>query len=776
VKRALHAAIAIGVLVLALAAGKVSWERTRAELAALATCDALMQGDVARALAESESQVGADPTGRAVATCRCRALRAAGRDAECASLLASLLADPAASDWIPAPDLAAFAVASRRAAGQTREAAELARRAGAEHPHDPALFAEELTARASVEDEAQVVRELAARIPPGGEAAARMRVALAQRLLRAGDAAGAIEALGDEPPEDAGAQQGPWFDARAVAASFTSDLAAVQQTFAAWQAAGGDPVELRARYALTLSVAGLADPKRTSGDLLRISLDETRGRASDSLRRALATRLVLTLANEKRIDAALAVYDAESALLAGSELSREEIVRAARIEALGQAGASSRRGTLAFEIAGAQPGDVLWLSPEPDAEPDAPYEALRVPASGRLEAQRAEGAAPQRWVLRDARGALRGSGTVSPVAGARTRVAVAPHPPRAADAPLVRTRAPGDGRRRVALVLLDCADWRIASYLRARGELPVFDALLRDGHRAVLDSDPPLTAAALASIVTPERESGVSLVGLVHQLGGELAGLESVGRNPFEALAWVLPESADLFATLGAGELRAANLLLAHGGIHAGRHGEVVGPHGAAHTFEVGRTARDLEGEERSRFPELAALPRARDAHLLHASAAELDAAVRIAREGEIDFLALRVEPLDILTHAHFDDAVADGQDDGRGLLFSVYRYIDWRLGAVDAALDRDDVLVVMSDHGIRTAMEHSREAIFVAAGEGVPAGRAPGRPALRGVARAAADLLGVSTRWPDTGVAPFAAGERALASRVRPSDSRGRP
>jgi hypothetical protein len=776
VKRALHVAVAAVVLILALAAGHVSYQRTRAELAALATCEALTQGDVAAALARSEGEVGADATGRAVATCRCRALQAVGRGEECATLLSSLLDDPAAADWMPPADLAAFYVASQRAAGRTRQAADFARRAGAAHPHDPALFSEELTARASVEDEAAVMRELAQRIPARGEDAARMRVALAQRALRAGDGAAAVAALGDAPPEGAGAQQGPWFDSRAIAAASTGDLAAVQRSFAAWRAAGGDPVELRARYALTLSISGLRDAQRAPLDLLRASLEETRGRGSDGLRRALATRLVLTLAGAKQIDAALAVYDAEAALLAGSELSRDEIVRAARIEALDGAGATARRGALAFEIADARPGDVLWLSPEPDAEPDAAYEALPVPRGGKLEALRAEGIAPQRWVLRDASGALRGSGTVSPVAGARTRVAVAPNAPREASAPLVRMRAPGDGRRRVALVLLDCGDWRIASYLRARGDLRVFDALLRDGHRAVLDSDPPLTAAALASIVTPERESAVSLVGLVHQLGGELAGLESIGTNPFEALAWVLPESADLFATLGAGELRAANLLLAHGGIHAGRHGGVVGPHGYAQTVEVGRTARDLEGEERTRFPELTALANERDLHLVHASAAELDVALRIAKEGEIDFLALRVEPLDILTHAHFDEAVRDGQDDGRGLLFSVYRYIDWRLGAIDAALDADDVLVVMSDHGIRTAMQHAREAIFVAAGGGVPAGRAPGRPALRGVSRAAADLLGVATRWPDTGVAPFASAERALASRTRASDLPARP
>ena len=53
--------------------------------------------------------------------------------------------------------------------------------------------------------------------------------------------------------------------------------------------------------------------------------------------------------------------------------------------------------------------------------------------------------------------------------------------------------------------------------------------------------------------------------------------------------------------------------------------------------------------------------------------------------------------------------------------------------------------------------MEHSSQAIFVAVGAGVPAGRAPGEPDLRGVSRVLADLLGVPTEWPDLGVAPFA-------------------
>jgi len=775
VRPALRAAAAGAALCAALGAGLVSWRSTRGELAALETCNALARGDVKGALARSEGEIHSDATGRAVATCRCRALAASGRADECTALLARLLADPAGSDWIPEPDLAAHWIAARRADGHTREAADFARRAGAAHPEDATLFELELALRSSVEDEADVESELAARIPARGEAAARMRVALAQRHLRAGDGRGALAVLGPAPPEGAGAALGPWFDSRAIACAFADDLEGVRRAFADWSRAGGDEIELRARYALALSISGLADPAHDPISLLRASLGETKGRASDGLRQALAVRLVLTLANAKRLPEALALFDAERALLATSQLSRDELVRAARLEALGAASPAQRRGTLAFRVAGAEPGDRLWLSPDPDAMADADYEALPLGWDGLVVAARDEGNSPQRYVLRDAQGRLRTSGTVSPVAGTRVETRIEARPPQPLAKPLARTRAAADGRRRVALVLLDCGDWRIAEYLRARGDLPLFDALLRDGHRAVLDSDPPMTAAALESLVSPEREGGVSLVGLVHRVGVELAGLESVGVNPFEALSWVLPESPDLFGTLAAGGHSAANLLLAHGGIRAGRHGDVYGPGGARSRLEVGRAERDLDDAERSRFPELAALASERDAHLVRAIAAELDVALRLVTEKELDFFALRVEPLDILTHAHFAEAVADGQDDGRSLLFSVYRYIDARLAPIDAALDADDVLIVMSDHGIRTAMEHSRDALFVAAGGGVPAGRAPGRPSLRGVARAAADLLGVATHWPDTGVASFAS-RRALAAAEATSETSARP
>jgi hypothetical protein len=219
-----------------------------------------------------------------------------------------------------------------------------------------------------------------------------------------------------------------------------------------------------------------------------------------------------------------------------------------------------------------------------------------------------------------------------------------------------------------------------------------------------------------------------------------------------------------------------ANLLLAHGSIRAGRHGEITGPFGSHRRMPIAQSARDLRADERERWPALAAAPAGRDALHVRTIAAEFDTATEIVEGREVDFLALRIEPLDILTHGHFAETTRDGQDDGANLLYSVYRYIDARIREVHDALDEDDVLIVMSDHGIRTAMEHSSHAIFVAVGAGVPTGRASGNPALRGVAAVLGDLFGVATPWPDTGVAPWASALPRDAAVVAADDAKRDP
>jgi len=755
-------AIAAAALGVAASAGIVSTHRARDQLSAIGACEAIRVGDFAEALALSEGRTGTSDTGRRTAECRCMALFATGAGPECVELLEGLLDDPGLGDWAPQPALSVHLIQTWRDAARTRDAAQLAQRAGRIYPDDADVFHLELETRASVEDEEAVLRELEARVAPHGDSAARMRVSLAQRHLRRSDPAAALSVLGEHPPDGALDARGLWFDTLGVTHAMQNDLTGTRRSYDAWERVGGDPVEVGARYALALSIAGLAEPGREPVDLLLDALgagDEL----DPKLHEALVIRLILTLVNAGRVDEAMAAHDHHGSRFALEGLRRSELERASRHRALERVPREERRGELRFRIEDPPKGSALWLSPEPDAPVDQGYERIAVPPEGRIVATRTAGVAPQRYVLRTADDRVLASGTMSPLPGEAIDVVV--HARDAASVetlPAVVSRAPADGRTRVVLLLLDCGDWRIVQYLRARRELPVLDGLIADGYRAVLDSDPPLTAAALEALVWPQRRGGSSVVGVVHRFGVELAGLASIGSNPFSALSWLLPESEDVFSVLGSGRHSVANLLLAHGSIRAGRHGEVTGPGGRKRRVPLGSAARDLDALERERWPELAQPGSERDAFYVRTIAAELDAATELARGGEIDFVAVRVEPLDILTHAHFAQSVVDGQDDGHGLLFSTYRYIDARIAGVRDALDGDDVLIVMSDHGIRTAMEHSRSSLFVASGPRVPQGRAPGWPALRGVSRALADLLGVATSWPDTGVLPAA---RAIAS-----------
>jgi hypothetical protein len=735
--------------------GVISIRHADRNIAILDACGAIESGDWTTTLKRTENLPLEENFSRDAAECRCVALVATSRGDECDALMDVLLADPASENWSPNPNLAVHLIQTRRSAGRIEDAADLARRAARQFPSNGDLFFLELSTRSNIEDESRVLRELESRIDPKAPEATRMRASLATRHLIRGDAPRALTVLGSGPPTGDRNAVERWYDTRGMAFANSSDLPAVKRNYAEWAAIGGDPRELRARYALTLSIAGLGDPDANIIDLLRDAITNTNGMIDDRLLEALVTRLILTLVDADAQDEALATYDRFAQRFAFAGLTREELERSAVHHALQDASSGRPQGTIRFSLPNRNPANALLISPPPGAPVDANYQRVDSNGAFEVEVRRPIDVAPLRWVYQDGTGSALASGTVNLRAGDVVSVDVSPGSAANAVQPTLHRKA-ADGHRRVLMVMLDCGDWRLAQYLRTRGELPVLDALLSTGFRGVLDSDPPLTAAALEAIVWPERRGGASFVGLVHQMGVEVAGLASVGENPFSGLSWILPEDEDLFSVVGSKEHSAANMLFSHGGIRAGRHSEITGPNGERRRLSIATSSRDLDDDERRRWPGLATESE-RDAVHLRTIAAEFDTAAEIAQAGEVDFLALRIESLDILTHSHFAQTAQTEQDDGKRFLYELYRYIDARLGEVHNLLDEDDIFIVMSDHGIRTAMEHSRHAMFVATGRGVPTGRAEGQPALRGVSAVIADLMGLDASWPRTGVAPWA-------------------
>jgi hypothetical protein len=749
----LSVAAALILFCVAVAAGYRSVGSVRRQLAVGRVCEAVGEQRWSDALDLSAVLDLGGPDGQIAAECRCWALLATGAESECVDLIGRVMSRPDADDWTLPPMLARVVVRVRRDRGELGAAAALARQATALHPTDRDLLQLELVSRSVIEGEEPVLQDLSSRLEESEGQGLSLRLVLSHAYHRRGDFERALDLRGDQPPPTSDPALPDWFEARARALASLRRLNDVVRTYDRWVALGGNPYEIRARYALRISQSGLSDPKRSAVELLRGALAAEPQIPSAAVREALYHRLVGHLLVADRPDEALEVYDRAREQYELRGLTRDQIVRSAELSGPAPEGEG---GVLSFRLPPEAIGGSLLVSPAPDLPADRDFDELPVPASGEVVVSRSVDVLPQRWVARTKGGATIGSGTVWPVAGRRVDVAVEPRPPQSFP-PYRADRPPGDGRRRVFVVLPDCADWRLVQYLRARGELPVLDHLVVSGHRAVLRSTPPLTAAAMESLVWPGRGQRVTFVGLAHRLGLELAGLASIGTNPLRFLSAVLPEAPNLFETIGSGPHVAANMLFAHAAIDAGHHAAIVGPEGERSSIPSLSALRLLTPEEKAEFPGLLRHPKF--VPLVETIAAELDAAIDLAHAGEVDLLMLRLESLDILTHAHFHELTRSGQDDGDAALLWVYRYIDSRLARLYETLDTDDVLIVMSDHGIRTPMEHAEDAVFVAVGDAVPRGRASGMPHLRGTPRVIADLLGVESGWPETGIAEWASG-----------------
>jgi hypothetical protein len=734
---------------------------TPRQLQITAVCEAIDAERYDEAIAASESLVSADPDGRIAAECRCWALLNRDRRDDCAELIDAVLVEAPDDEWVPHPVLATLVARTRMQQGRGPEAANLARAATTLYPTNLKLLELEIQARSAVEGHDAAHAAVEARIPDE-PAPYPLRIALAASHLAQFDADAAQRVLGEVPPPRGDRLTLIWFENRARAIATGGDIVALKRHFDVWAQTGADPADLRGRYALRVSVSHLRDPNKATIDLLKEALVDQASLADGHLRWALYRRLIGTLVADARIDDALALYDEGVQYVAFPNLTREEIERAETPVLAAASGGTAKQGTLVFRLSLAAQDSkhtkrVLQISPDPSQPPDQDYERYPLDGAETVRVRRSRAHTPQRWVLSGDAGEPLASGMVWPQAGAEIDVEIQVDPNQSlpqAHVDLVGPTQEADGRRRLVALILDCADWRLIQYLRARNELPQLDQLLETGYSAVLESTPAFTAAAMESLVWPMRGRDVSFLGLVQKMGLELGGLASVGANPLDFLSVVLPESESLFEVIGAGEHVAANMLFSHGGIDAGHHAETLGPLSERRDLELPQSFRPLRKDEIARYPGMDLGPRQR--RRMETIAAEFDSTEKIIRDGEVDLLVLRIEPLDLLTHAFFRDLLSGGQDDGNSALLAAYRYIDERLAAVYSAIDRDDVLLIMSDHGIRTPMEHETDALFVLAGADVPQGRAQGQPHLRGVPKILASLLGVATPWPDSGIASW--------------------
>ncbi len=724
--------------------------------------DAFDRQDWPAVVRESEAMVDVVDSGDGLVlgalTARCKALVVLERVDECWALLDARLLDSDALAWVPDRRLTLSWVERAAAEGRLGEAASVAERVRSAFPSDPEAVATAFRILVTTEEAAGLLARAQtwteALSPPE---ALRLRNSIAGRQLRLNDGHAALATLGSEPPQGEADDIDRWWRTRIEAACNASDAAMALSIAESWAMAADRPTAMAA-YAVAMSEASLPHAQGNWITHLRTSADALDAVRGQGLKKSVLLRLVGHLALEGELEEARRYGRLARSIDPTWIDNLDEIERMATMAPV-SAGSDAPSGTLRFVVDPPPPaGASLWISPERTSLTEGAWEPVAL-ANSTAEVSRQLGPVPYRWVLRDE---LRtyASGAAWPSPGATVAVPVAPGPGVArVERAELRPQEGADGKRRLVVVILDCGDWRLTSYLRQRGEMPVLGTLLAEGWRAGLVQLPAFTAAAMSALTTPAVRTSASFPAVVHQLGIELGGLSSIGRNPFQPLAHLLPAPADVFTALGSGDVSVGNMLFSHGNVQAGRNAEVTGPGGRKSTLDVGVALRNPTAEELRHVPEWGGDGLRQSGVELSArtTAAQVDAVAGIVRRGEVDVLLYRLESLDLSTHGTYADTARPAQDDGQLPLYSLYRYIDLRLADIAGAIDGDDVLVVMSDHGIRTSMEHDPIAMFVAWGSGVPQGRTRGRATLGSVARLLARLQGVSVDWPGSDFVPWA-------------------
>ena len=81
--------------------------------------------------------------------------------------------------------------------------------------------------------------------------------------------------------------------------------------------------------------------------------------------------------------------------------------------------------------------------------------------------------------------------------------------------------------------------------------------------------------------------------------------------------------------------------------------------------------------------------------------------------------MLLRLPAYDVLSHSLFENK--DSHSEGNLLLEVFYIYFDQLIGKIRKDLDADDTLIIISDHGIQTSLQHDQISLFLAEGPNIP-------------------------------------------------------
>ncbi len=324
-------------------------------------------------------------------------------------------------------------------------------------------------------------------------------------------------------------------------------------------------------------------------------------------------------------------------------------------------------------------------------------------------------------------------------------------------------RPAADGKRRVFVLWPDSATWLHLMALVHSGEAPHTARLMQQGVYGIMDSQPPITSIATEKLTyLGDVDRGIS--GVIATMLRQIKGVPFFDR--FVSMRWIHYLSAegriDLWTYLAKNNTSSINLILSDIWCNARDRGTqpVLSDLGIAKTAEYVRRFASSEEEKHffaSLFPKGYVAKKGRQTFLQHAwrqMRARRELAVDAWNTGEFDFLLLRYAMFDVIHH--YDSLLAGEVGVYLYSLQAFYRFLDDSIATLQQHVDADDTFLLISDHGARDMLTHHRDAIFIAAGGGIPVKGYIGKADIAVFPGLILDLFGIEDppgkrimRWP---------------------------
>ena len=300
--------------------------------------------------------------------------------------------------------------------------------------------------------------------------------------------------------------------------------------------------------------------------------------------------------------------------------------------------------------------------------------------------------------------------------------------------PVAKVRkSEGDGRGRVLAIWPDAGSWFLANAYMRRGLMPNLSQVVQSGTRTdMISTHPPFTSTAYMRMVEVNSGDQVEESRFLETIAVQLKGI------PF--LDWMVP---DHWVSAESGRRSIFNVMADHGhkainlvfnDKYMAAPEDLAANDGTA--IDVSATMKSIEDDAESKdfdsvLSETLMLDEDREssrtAMVLDDSVLSMglknthkktELGLHLWNEIDPDFMLLRFPAVDIMSHKYFATVREQPEENP---MVEVYRHWDVMLGRLIEALDQDDTLIVVSDHGIQDSLLHHIQCMLVLDGPGLP-------------------------------------------------------